>query len=156
MDLEESRAEIALCLEALQSCQEATANQSRSSDEEMTPLSCYYTEDGCPFYPDMKRDEPWLLEFDAGGSMRIRNINDRPEEILQSLYSFFVGSEMEKEPVVDPTYILPEPVVLPSTLRRSMRFDGYVPGSTTRVTESSGAVISYYSSSSNTMNSKSI
>jgi hypothetical protein len=27
MDLEESRAEIALCLEALQSCQEATANR---------------------------------------------------------------------------------------------------------------------------------
>jgi hypothetical protein len=82
MDLEESRAEIALCLEALQSCQKATANQSRSSDEEMMPLTCYYTEDGRPFYPDMKREEPWLLEFDAGGSMRICNINDIPEEIF--------------------------------------------------------------------------
>jgi hypothetical protein len=29
----ESMAEYALCLEALQSCQEATADQSRSSDE---------------------------------------------------------------------------------------------------------------------------
>jgi hypothetical protein len=81
-------------------------------------------EDGRPFYPDMKREELWLLEFDAGGSMRIRNINDRPEEIFQSMYSFFAGSEM----VVDPTYILPETVVLPSTLRRSARFNGYVLG----------------------------
>jgi hypothetical protein len=55
----ESMAEIALCLEVLQSCQEATADQSRSSDEEMTPLTYYYTEDGRPFYPDMKREEPW-------------------------------------------------------------------------------------------------
>jgi hypothetical protein len=76
----------------------------------------------------MKREEPWLLEFDVGGSMRIRNINDRPEEIFQSLDSFFVGSEMEKEPVLDPTYTLPEPVVLPGTLRKSARFNGYVLG----------------------------
>jgi hypothetical protein len=128
MDLEESRAEIALCLEALQSCQEATANHSRSSDEEMTPLTCYYTEDGHPFHPDMKREEPWLLDFDAGGSMRISNINDRPEEIFQSLVSLFAGSEMEKELVVDPTYTLPELVVLPGTIRRSVRFNGYVLG----------------------------
>jgi hypothetical protein len=107
MDLEESRAEIVLCLEALSSCQEATADQSWSSDEEMTPLACYYTEDGCPFYPDMKREEPWLLEFDAGGSMCIRYINDRPEEMFQSLDSFFAGSEKKKEPVVDPTYATP-------------------------------------------------
>jgi hypothetical protein len=70
-------------------------------------------EDGRPFYPDMKREEPWLLEFDAGGSMRIHNINDRPKEMFQSL---------------DPTYTLPELVVLPGTLRRSARFNGYVPG----------------------------
>jgi hypothetical protein len=69
-----------------------------------------------------------LLEFDAGGSMRIRNINGRPKEMFQSLDSFFVGSEMDKEPVVDPTYTLPEPVVLPGTLRRSARFNGYIPG----------------------------
>jgi hypothetical protein len=67
MESTESMAEYALCLEALQSCQEATADQSRSSDEEMTPLACYYTKDGRPFYPDMKREEPWLLEFDAVG-----------------------------------------------------------------------------------------
>jgi hypothetical protein len=84
--------------------------------------------DGRPFYPDMKREEPWLLEFDAGGSMRIRNINDRPEEMFQSLDSFFAGSEMEKELVVDPTYTLHEPVVLLGTLRRSAHFNGYVPG----------------------------
>jgi hypothetical protein len=60
--------------------------------------------------------------------MRIHNINDRPEEIFQSLDSFFAGSEMEKEPVVDPTYTLPEPVVLPGTIRRSVRFNGYVSG----------------------------
>jgi hypothetical protein len=93
----------------------------------MTPLTCYYTEDGCPFYPDMKREEPWLLEFDARGSMRIRNIKDRPKEIFQSLDSFFVGSEMEKEPAVDPTYTFPEPVILRGTLRRSVCFNGYVP-----------------------------
>jgi hypothetical protein len=79
MDLEESRAEIALCLEALQSCQEATANQSKSSDEEMMPLTFYYMENGRPFYHDMKSEEPWLLEFHTGGSMRSCNINDRPE-----------------------------------------------------------------------------
>jgi hypothetical protein len=124
----ESMAEIALCLEALQSCQEATANQSSSSDEEMMPLTCYYTEDGCPFYPDMKREESWLLEFDVGGSMRICNINDSSEEMFQSLESFFAGSEMEKEPIVDPTYTLPEPAVLPGTLRRSVHFNGYVSG----------------------------
>jgi hypothetical protein len=128
MDLEESRAEIALCLEALQSCQEATANQSRSSDDEMTPLTCYYTGDGRPLYPDMKREEPLLLEFDAGGSMHIRNINDRPKEMFQSLDNFFAGSEMEKDPVEDPTYTLPEPVVLSGTLRRSARFNSYVSG----------------------------
>jgi hypothetical protein len=60
--------------------------------------------------------------------MRIRNINDRPEEMLESLDSFFVGSEMEKEPVVDPNYASPEPVVLPGTLRRSTGFNSYVPG----------------------------
>jgi hypothetical protein len=49
--------EIALFLEALQSCQEATADQNGSSDEEMTPLTCYYTKDGCPCYPDMKRED---------------------------------------------------------------------------------------------------
>jgi hypothetical protein len=76
----------------------------------------------------MKREEPWLLDFDAGGSMRIRNINDRPEEIFQSLVSFFAGSEMEKELVVDPTYTLPELVVLPGTIRRSVRFNGYISG----------------------------
>jgi hypothetical protein len=32
----------------------------------MMPLSYYYTEEGRPFYPDMKMEEPWLLEFDAG------------------------------------------------------------------------------------------
>jgi hypothetical protein len=76
----------------------------------------------------MKREEPWLLEFDAGGSMRIHKINDRPEEMFQSLDSFFAGSEMEKEPVVDPTYASPQPVALPGTLQRSARFNGYVPG----------------------------
>jgi hypothetical protein len=76
----------------------------------------------------MKREEPWLLEFDVGGSMHIRNINGRPEEIFQSLDSFFAGSEMEKKPAVDPTYASPEPVVLPGTLRRYARFNGYVPG----------------------------
>jgi hypothetical protein len=45
MDLEESREEITLCLEELQSCQEATNDQSRSNDEEMTPLACYYRMD---------------------------------------------------------------------------------------------------------------
>jgi hypothetical protein len=48
--------------------------------------------------------------------------------MFQSLDSFFAGSEMEKEPVEEPTYTLPEPVVLPCTLRRSARFNGYVPG----------------------------
>jgi hypothetical protein len=76
----------------------------------------------------MKREEPWLLEFDAGGSMRIRNINDRPEEMFQSLESFFAGSEMEKEPVVDPIHPSPKQVALPGTLRRYAHFNGYVPG----------------------------
>jgi hypothetical protein len=58
--------------------------------------------------------------------MCICNINGRPEEIFHSLDSFFGGSEMEKEPAVDPTYTSPEPVVLPGTLRRYMRFNGYV------------------------------
>jgi hypothetical protein len=35
---------------------------------------------------------------------------------------------MEKEPVVDPTYALPEPIILPGTLRRYAHFNGYVPG----------------------------
>jgi hypothetical protein len=125
INLAKFMAEIALCLEALQSCQEATTDQSRSSDEEMTPLTYYYMEDGRPFYPDMKREEPWLLEIDAGGSMYIRNIKDRLEEMFKSLDSFFVGSEMEKEPVVDPTHALPKPVVLPGNLRSSTRFNGY-------------------------------
>jgi hypothetical protein len=60
--------------------------------------------------------------------MRIRNINDRPEEMLESLDSFFAGSEMEKEPVVGLNYASPEPVVLPGTLRRSAGFNGYVLG----------------------------
>jgi hypothetical protein len=103
MELAESMAQYALCLEALQSCEKATTDQSKSSDEEMTPLACYYTKDGRLFYPDMKREEPWLLEFDVGGSMRICNINGRPEEIFQSLDSFFARSEMEKKSAVDPT-----------------------------------------------------
>jgi hypothetical protein len=76
----------------------------------------------------MKREEPWLFEFDVGGSMRIRNINDRLEEMFKSLDSFFAGSEMEKEPVADPTYALLEPFILLGTLRRSTRFNGYVLG----------------------------
>jgi hypothetical protein len=48
--------------------------------------------------------------------------------MFQSLNSFFARSEMEKKLVVDPTYTLPEIVILPSTLRRSARFNGYVPG----------------------------
>jgi hypothetical protein len=57
--------------------------------------------------------------------MCICNIKDRLEEMFESLDSFFAGSEMDKEPVVDPTHALPEPVVLPGTLRRSTRFNGY-------------------------------
>jgi hypothetical protein len=76
----------------------------------------------------MKREEPWLLEFNARGCMRIRNINDRPEEMFQCLDSVFARTEMEKEPVVDPTYASHGPVALPGTLRRSARFNGYVPG----------------------------
>jgi hypothetical protein len=59
MDSGESSAGTALCLEALQSCQEATADQSRNSDEEMTPLACYYTEDGRPF----------LSGYEEGGTL---------------------------------------------------------------------------------------
>jgi hypothetical protein len=60
--------------------------------------------------------------------MHIRNINDISEEMFQSLYSFFAGNEMEKEPVVDPTYASPQPVALPGTLQRSARFNDYVSG----------------------------
>jgi hypothetical protein len=71
-ETEESRAKYALCLEALEACQEPLVYKDWGSDIEMTPLPCYYTEDGHPYYPDMKlEDEPWVLEFDAEGSMHI-------------------------------------------------------------------------------------
>ena len=76
-------------------------------------------------------DEPWVLEFDAEGSMHIRDVTggpDRVEEMWQGLDSFFAGEDAKVIPTGNRADDTIKPVEISSTLRRSTRFTGYTPG----------------------------
>ena len=113
----------------MESCRDADAD-GLTGNEEMDTVTCYYTEEGRPVYPEVK-EEPCLFEIDTSGGMHIFSMGERfdgVQEAFKYLDSFFAMGEMKLEPTVDPKYVPPMEVDLPGTLRRSSRFNEWTPG----------------------------
>ena len=101
-----------------------------TEDEKMTPVGSYYLEEGYPIYPEAKK-EPRLFEIDTAGGIQIFSIGEKfdgVQEAFRYLDSFFSMGAMTLETTKDPEYVPPVEVVLPGTLRRSARFNRWVPG----------------------------
>ena len=96
----------------------------------MTPIGCYYSEGGNPIYPEAKKESS-LFEIDTSGGIHIFSTGEKFEgvqEAFQYLDTFFSMGMMKLDMTKNPEYVPPVEVVLPGTLRRSTRFNGWVPG----------------------------
>ena len=96
----------------------------------MTPVSCYYTEEGNPIYPEVK-EKTSVYTIDTSRGIQIFSTGEKfhgVQEAFQYLDSFFSMGAMTLETVQDPEYVPSVEVVLPGTLRRSAQFNGWVPG----------------------------
>ena len=116
-----------ICREALEACDGMDWS---TGEEKKTSVSCFYTEKGNPIYPKVK-EKSSLFEIDTSRGVQIFSTGEKfdgVEEVLQYLDSFFSMGAMTLETVKDPEYVPPVEVVLPGTLRRSARFNGWVPG----------------------------
>jgi hypothetical protein len=100
--------------------------------EEVSPIKCYYTKDGCPSYPiwDDEEDEN-LYELDNSGALNILSTGEKfngVTEAYQYLDGYFSMTDMTLEPSSEPDHTPSVEVVLPGTLRRSARFNGWALG----------------------------
>ena len=72
-----------------------------------------------------------MFQIDTSRGFKIFSTGEKfdgVQEAFQYLDNFFSMGAMTLEPTKDPEYVPPVEVVLPGTLRRSARFNGWVPG----------------------------
>jgi hypothetical protein len=125
MDGEESTDFYLICREAMEN--EVNASHIKIEVEEMSPIKCYYTKDGCPIYPiwDDEDDEN-LYELDNSGVLNILSTGEKFEgvtEAYQYLDSYFSMTDMTLELSSEPDYTPSVEVVFSGTLRHSARFN---------------------------------
>jgi hypothetical protein len=130
MDGEASIQFYLICHEAMEN--EVNASHIKIEVEDMSPIMCYYTEDGCPIYPIWdKEDDENLYELDNSEALNIISTGEKFDgvtETYQYLDSYFSMTDMTLEPRSEPNYTPSVEVVLPGMLRRSARFNGWTPG----------------------------
>jgi hypothetical protein len=91
MDGEKSTEFYLICREAMEN--EVNASHIKIEVEEMSPIKCYYTKDGCLIYPiwDDKEDEN-LYELDNSGALNIlstgRSLTELPKHINTWMVTF--------------------------------------------------------------------
>jgi hypothetical protein len=100
--------------------------------EEVSPIKCYYTKDGCPSYPiwDDEEDEN-LYELDNSGALNILSTGEKFNGVTEAykyLDGYFSMTDMTLEPSSEPDHTPSVEVVLPGTLRHSARFNGWALG----------------------------
>jgi hypothetical protein len=120
----------AMYREAMECCENSESVRI-DVDEDMTPVTCFYTENGCPVYPEVEERESSVIEVDTSGALHILSTGEKFDGVTEAfkyLDSYFAMSEMSLESNVDPDYLPPMNVTLPDTLRRSSRFSGWTPG----------------------------
>lgn len=120
----------AFCREALETCGGTEVINISDSDVDMTPIGCYYTEEGHPFYPEIK-EENSLYGVDDAGGMQIFSTGEKFEKVgdaFQYIDSFFAMGEMKLESTSEPEVVTPLAVAYPDTVRRTSRAHGWTPG----------------------------
>jgi hypothetical protein len=130
MDGEESTEFYLIYREAME--YEVNASHIKIEVEETSPITCYYTEDGCPIYPIWdKEDDENLYELENSGALNILSTGEKFDgftEAYQYLDSYFSMTDMTLEPSSESDYTPSVEVVLLGTLRHSACFNGWTPG----------------------------